>query len=78
MDDKAKKSTYNADAQKKYNKKFKFISIKLPAEEGEAVKQHYTQKGFTSANSYILSLIRADMSTAAEAAGSAADDTKDR
>jgi len=59
--DSIKKSTYNADAQKKYNQKFKFISVKLPAEEGEAVKQHYTQKGFTSANSYILDLIRADM-----------------
>lgn len=71
MDDNTKKSTYNADAQKKYNQKFKFISVKLPAEEGEAVKQHYTKKGFTSANSYILSLIRADM---AEAVGADPDD----
>lgn len=76
MDDKTKKSTYNKKAQDKYKKTRKKFICDMPAEEGEAVKQHYTKKGFTSANSYILSLIRADMSTAAESVG-ADDDIKD-
>lgn len=56
-----KKSTYYAESQKKYNKKFKFISCKVPIERYEQIKGHMELKGFTSFMSYILDLIDKDM-----------------
>lgn len=56
-----KKSTYNADAQKKYNQKFKFITTKIEKEKATAIENHLKEKGYKSFNSYIISLIDADM-----------------
>ena len=56
-----KKSTYNAESQKKYNQKFKNIACKVTLEYYADVKKHAGNKGFKSLNSYIISLIDADM-----------------
>ena len=56
-----KKSTYYAEAQKKYNEKRKKLACTVKNEEYEKIVKHYTLKGFTSANSYILHLINKDM-----------------
>ena len=58
-----KKSTYNKKAQDKYKKTRKKFICDTSAAEGEKIKAHYTARGFSSANSYLLSLIRADMAT---------------
>lgn len=56
-----KKSTYNAAAQKKYNKNFKNISCKVALDKYNNIITHMNRKGFRSVNSYILSLIDEDM-----------------
>lgn len=48
-------------AQKKYDEKRKKIACSVPIEKYEIIKKHATSKGFTSLNSYILSLIDKDM-----------------
>ena len=57
----AVKKYYNLQAQKKYNKKFKIASCKIPLAEFEDIQKHYQGKGFTSVNSYLLDLIKKDM-----------------
>lgn len=59
--DNNKKSTYNAEAQKKYNQKFKFITCKIERLKAEAIKQHAESKGFKSLNAYIINLIDTDI-----------------
>lgn len=56
-----KKSTYNAKAQKKYNKKRKKIACTVSNELYDDVKLHADKKGYTSINSYVLDLIKKDM-----------------
>lgn len=56
-----KKSTYDPKAQKKYNKKFKFITCKIEKAQAEEIKLHADKKGFKSLNSYIIDLIKKDM-----------------
>lgn len=61
MDDKTKKSTYNADVQKKYNAKRKRCGLTLFNDEYDKMVIHMQKKGFTSVNAYLLALVRADM-----------------
>lgn len=61
METQTKKSTYNSEAQKKYNEKRKKLAVNISLEDAEKIQQHYTARGFSSANSYLLHLIRADM-----------------
>jgi predicted HicB family RNase H-like nuclease len=56
-----KKSTYNAEAQKKYNQKFKNIACKVSIEEYNKIKQHAESKGFKSLNAYVINLIDKDI-----------------
>lgn len=61
MTDGTKKSTYNADAQKRYNQKRKKIACTVFNEKYDIIKKHAKKKGFTSINSYVLSLIDNDL-----------------
>lgn len=58
-----KKSTYNADAQKRYNAKTILFAVKYyPTDitDGKRLKQFLEQNG-QSANSYLKSLIKKDL-----------------
>lgn len=58
-----KKSTYNPDAQRKYNKKTISFAIKYyPTDiaDGKRIKK-YLEKTGQSANAYIKSLIKKDL-----------------
>ena len=58
-----KKSTYNADAQKRYNEKTILFAVKYyPTDitDGKRLKQFLEQNGLT-ANAYIKSLIKKDL-----------------
>ena len=61
MENKTKKSTYNAESQKKYNEKRKKIACNVFNDEYEKIIKHAKNKGFNSLNSYILHLINNDM-----------------
>ena len=61
MEELKKKSTYNAESQKKYNAKNQIISCKVEKTKAEEIKQHAKNKGFNSLNSYIIYLIDNDM-----------------
>lgn len=61
MTDGTKKSTYNAEAQKKYDQKRKKIACTVFNEKYDMIKKHAKKKGFTSINSYVLSLIDNDL-----------------
>lgn len=56
-----KKSTYNAEYQKRYNEKRKKIACNVSNDLYEDIKLHAGNKGFTSINSYVLDLIKKDM-----------------
>ncbi len=58
---KEKKSTYNAEYQKKYNEKRKKIACNVSNDMYEDIKLHVSDKGFSSINSYVLDLIKKDM-----------------
>lgn len=61
MTEEQKKWKYRPESCKKYNQKRKKVACNLFNEEYERVKIHYTAKGFSSANSYLLHLIHKDM-----------------
>lgn len=61
MENITKKSTYNAESQKKYNEKRKKIACNVFNGEYEKIIKHARSKGFNSLNSYILYLINNDM-----------------
>lgn len=61
MEENKKKSTYYAEAQKKYNSKNQIISCKVEKVKAEAIKTHAEKKGYKSINSYLIDLIDADM-----------------
>lgn len=81
MEEKKKKSTYNYEAQKKYNAKNKTVTCKIPVLFYDIVVKRAEAVGL-SVNRYLITLIEndvkcADMSTAAEAVGADDDKLKD-
>lgn len=56
-----KKNTYNAEAQRRYDKKRKKIACSVSLEKYDIVKTHAAKKGYNSLNSYVLNLIDEDL-----------------
>lgn len=61
MGTKTKKSTYNAEVQKRYEAKRKKCAFSVFNDEYEKIIAHMQKKGFVSVNAYLLALVRADM-----------------